>query len=153
MNSGVKVANLNADKLDGLDSSGLVQGKGQTYTLAVAIPRSQFFDSTEYVPSPAVSPGFFNVTATCPGLSSSTDQRLRFHNLSGSAENLFVRNNEHPAAFYDQLDSVNDYGIDSVDLTTATIQGGAGGVATVEISTAVRETDCHFQIQALITKQ
>src|SRR5439155_16289423 len=84
VNSTKNVAKLNADLLDGIDSTQLVRGKGQTYALAVAIPRSQFFNSTEYVPSPAVSPGFFNVSMLCPGLSSSNRPNLKFYNLSGN---------------------------------------------------------------------
>src|SRR5438874_2040424 len=39
VNSGTKVTNLNADRLDGIDSTGLVQGKGRIYTNAVVLPR------------------------------------------------------------------------------------------------------------------
>src|SRR5437870_5762797 len=39
VNSTKNVAKLNADLLDGIDSTQLVRGKGQTYALAVAIPR------------------------------------------------------------------------------------------------------------------
>jgi hypothetical protein len=49
-----------ADKLDGIDSAGFVQGAGKLYTLAVLVAHG-----TGYVPSPAVAPGFFNTSLDC----------------------------------------------------------------------------------------
>jgi hypothetical protein len=165
VNSGTKVANLNADKLDGFDSTQLVQGKGKTYTLAVAIPRNTDGTPNRYFPSPTVSPGFFNVGIDCPPTNDSiSGPTIWWKDLSGTEENLFLRNdnwsnaqnwliNPSDPKYGDTIGySTDPYG----DLTTATIQGAFGGtqnVASMQISTVKRASDCHFQIQALTTKQ
>ena len=102
VNSGTKVAKLNADKLDGIDSTALIQGRGQTYNLAVAITRPTGSGPVEYVPSPAVAPGFFNVSLLCPPTSDS-GLTLVFSNLVGSSLNLFARNDLHPGASFSSL--------------------------------------------------
>jgi len=164
VSNGTKVGNLNADKLDGVDSSQLLQGNGKTYSLAVDIHRSQFFSTTEYVPSPAVAPGFFNVEYVCPGLNNSSQPSLSWENISTVDLNLFFRGDSFPAdSGYAFMDAPQPPGISKAgvfpdpggDLTTATIQGSPGGEVTqasMEVSTVVRPEVCHFQVQALITK-
>ena len=156
VNSGTKVTNLNADRVDGIDSSGLIQGKGRTYTLAVAITR-RITEST-YTPSPAVAPGLFNVAFTCPATNSNLVPYFSFVNLAGSDENLFLRNDRDSDAFSATLTaSIASIGTDpSGDLTTATVNGLPGGVqttSTMTIATVEHTGDCYFQIQALTTHQ
>src|SRR4029078_3581963 len=76
------------------DSTGFIQGKGRTYTLAVAIARSSI--NTTYTPSPAVAPGFFNVAFSCPATTDSGNSGLIVSNLAGSDENMFLRNDVFP---------------------------------------------------------
>jgi hypothetical protein len=159
VNSGTKVAKLNADKLDGVDSTGLIQGKGGTYNLAVAITRPTGTTYFEYVPSPAVVPGFFNVSLLCPSTSQTDDPALKFYNLASSEENVFFRNDVWsraqflplPSTFYTVV--ANE---PSGDLTTATINGILGGVNTtswLEIATVRNSFSCYFQIQAVTTHE
>ena len=53
--------NLDADQLDGIDSSGFVQGNGQTYTVATIISDGQSYTFE-------VAPTFFNVKESCNSL-------------------------------------------------------------------------------------
>jgi hypothetical protein len=160
VNTATKVANLNADKLDGIDSTGLLQGKGRTYTLAVAVARPTIATDAEYVPSPAVAPGFFNVTLLCPATSHDFQPFIKFYNLAGSAENVFGRNDFYSDAFGSAtLTTSSPVQISTDrqgDLTTATVNGLPGGVQTtssLQIATVRHANDCYFQIQALTTQQ
>jgi hypothetical protein len=160
VNSSTRVANLNADKLDGVDSKGLIQGTGQTYTLAVAIHRSQFFQNTIYTPNPPVAANFFNVGFECPGLPNTNGAaQLEIQNASSNDANLFFRNDNFKDADYEPMYS-GQYTTRSTnkpgDLSTLTFQGSPTGttdqtVLTAQVSTTVRTDDCHFQVQALIT--
>ena len=160
VNSGTKVAKLNADKLDGIDSTGFIQGQGQAYTLAVAIARPTGSTFFEYVPSPAVAPGFFNVGLRCPSTNQADFLDLRFSNLGGSDENLFGRNDFYSDAFGSvTLTTASPESITTDpggDLTTATVNGLPGGIQTttwLQIATVVHANDCYFQIQALTTHE
>jgi hypothetical protein len=160
VNSGTKVANLNADKLDGIDSTALIQGKGRTYTLAVAVSRFVGDATHVYTPSPAVAPGFFNVGLECPGTTNNTSPPvLEFSNASGSDENLFFRNDLYPDTIEGTMPGTGQiFHVDTSgpDLTTATINGVPGGVETtssIQIGTVTHSDNCYFQIQALTTQQ
>ena len=153
VNSTKKVTNLNADQVDGIDSSGLIQGKGKVYTLAVSFPRG-----SNYMPSPAVVPAFANIVFECPPTTSS-GAYLDVSNLSGGAINVFFMNSNFPSAHYYDVPAGGTYGFstrEAGDITTITIQGqppstGLQTVTTATVSTLVRDFDCHFQIQALTT--
>jgi hypothetical protein len=156
VNTQTKVTNLNADQLDGKDSSALVQGKGKTYNLAVAITRLSNTDNV-YSPSPPVVPGFVNVLFACPPTASSGGV-VGFANLAGSSENLFLRNDLHTDAGYFAIPpSIGSLGFGtdgSGDLTTATLNGLPGGVQTtswIQVASKVNPTTCYFQVQALTT--
>jgi hypothetical protein len=162
VNSSTKVTNLNADKLDDIDSSGLIHGKGKTYNLAVAVTRPTDPNgpaSTQYDPSPAVVPGFANVSLICPATFSSNPPAVRFTSLLQSGEeNVFARNDHSPDATFVPLNPfANRTQINtdsSGDLTSATINGVPGGVETtvwLQIATVRNSNNCYFQIQALTT--
>jgi hypothetical protein len=155
----------NSDKLDGTDSSGFLQGTGKVYTLAVGIPRNtDGVTVNTYTPSPAVAPGFANIAYDCPPAGTNPPNTVLWvTNLSGGGLNVFVRNGFYIHTFPGGLaywkvasgDTQPNGTFDS-DITTLTIQGfppstGVQTVTTAEISTAVRDFDCHFQIQALTT--
>ena len=154
-----RVPSLNADLLDGIDSSGFVQGNGKAYTLTVSIPRLNNGDANLYTPSPAVAPGLANIAYFCPPLLDPQDTTTLFDldNSSGGTLNVFVKNNPHPSVLYREVpDSVFQFTTAAVDLTTLTVQGvpsstGLQTDMTAMISTAVRTNDCHFQIQAVTT--
>jgi hypothetical protein len=159
VNSGTKVANLNADKLDGIDATGFVAGKGRTYSFAAAVPRDDAFpDGPFYPASPEVEPGFFNLEIGCPADSGSVAS-LRVNNLSGHFANLFYRNDFFGHTTYIAMIPPESYSIGANrdgDITTILIQGtsaaGQRKVATVQVATAVRTSNCYFGVQALITK-
>ena len=179
VSSSTKVANLNADQLDGLDqssflrttgkaadanlldgidSSGLIKGTGKTYTLAVAIPRHTDGTFVTYTPSPAVVPGLVNISNRCPpGNAPPSGGAIILTKLNDQPLNVFLRGNESAGAIYFQVVGAPiEVSTDpNGDLVTMTIQGGSLGapptITTIQVSTAVREQDCHFQIQALIT--
>lgn len=159
VNSTKKVTNLNADQLDGIDSSGLIQGKGKVYTLAVSFPRpGSGTTANTYTPSPAVVPGFANVSFECPPLTMG-GAFLDVKNLSGGGINIFASNAAFPSDLYYAVPTDGTYGFstrEAGDITTITIQGqppstGLQTVTTATVSTLVRDYDCHFQIQALTT--
>jgi len=159
VNSTKKVTNLNADQLDGIDSSGLIQGKGKVYTLAVAIPRpTSGNEFNGYTPSPAVAPGFVNLSFGCPPVGSG-GSGIGVSNLNGGEMNVFLRNTASPTAYYVSL-AASGLAVfstaDGGDITTITIQGqppstGLQTITVATVSSVVRASDCHFQIQALTT--
>jgi hypothetical protein len=59
-NSGTKVANLNADKLDGIDSTGLIQGQGRIVTVDTTVAEGTSGTVLDL-------PGFVTVLAQCSG--------------------------------------------------------------------------------------
>ena len=161
VNSGVKVANLNADTLDGVDSSALIQGKGKVYTLAVSIPRlitSKGYNT--YTPSPAVAPGFVNFSFDCPDLGGAFSSEIRADNLSGGPTNIFGKalSKAYGPGYVARTagGSAWFYTTNAGDISTLTIEGrppstGLLTITTATISTVVRSSDCHFQVQALTT--
>ena len=155
VNSTAKVTNLNADRVDGIDSTGLIRGQGKTYVHAVALTRLNF--SHTYVPPP-VAPGFFNVELRCPETGASPEF-VHIHNLAGSPVNFFLRNDIFQDTEYGSLASGSDlgYAADSDgDLTTLTVNGLPGGAqttATVTVATRLNVDTCYLQIQALVTQQ
>jgi hypothetical protein len=157
VDSSTKVVHLNADELDGRDSREFVKGSGRTYTLAVAVKRLPGATKNPYVPDPAVAPGFFNVSYSCPGAGQVPDEAdIRFTNRSNVEENLLFRNDDYKDAQWSPVParSFQLVSVSGTDLTTITVQGFIGGaqrVATVTVSTVVRNEDCHLQIQGLTT--
>jgi hypothetical protein len=161
VNSTTKVPKLNADLLDGIDSTGFLQADGSSYTQAVAIPRLQSADN-ELVLSPVSFPGFVNFVAICPALNNSVNPLVGVQNLSGTTENVFVSNNLFAKlggeANYVQLGGTAEesWGAANQDVTTLTVQGALAGTNTqtitvATISMAVRTSDCHYQVQAFTT--
>jgi hypothetical protein len=156
VNSTGRVTNLNADLLDGIHSSGFVQGKGKVYTLAVSIPRHTDGTINTYIPSRLTAPGFVNISFNCPPTSGSGDS-VGISNYSSAGQNIFFRNDDYPSVYYDQLSASSGIGFnanDGGDITTVTVQGAPSGLQTVTtatVSTVVRSSDCFFQVQALTT--
>ena len=156
VSSGAKVVNLNSDRLDGIDSTGFVQGKGKAYTQAVAIARHTDGTPNVYTLSPVVSPGFLNIGLGCPPTSGGSGVYIVDTNLNTTTQNLFYRNDFYGTAGGHTVDGGAGTSINALffDLTTLTAQGLVNGVQTVltaQIATWVRTSDCHFQIQALTT--
>ena len=156
VSSGAKVVNLNSDKLDGIDSTGFVQGKGKAYTQAVSIGRNTDGTYSSLTLSPVVAPGFLNLALFCPPTSSAGGVFIEYFNLNSQDENVFLRNDYGSVTGNDLVivGGNGQFATQNVDLTTLTVQSAVNGVQTVltaQIATWVRTSDCHFQIQALTT--
>jgi hypothetical protein len=152
-NSSVKVTNLNADELDGIDSRGFVQGKGSVYGNAFTLPPS----------SPAITvtvvPNFIAVRLSCDLESDGGTFADSYpDNIGSTAENVY--DNAPGVNAFDELvqpdTSGQGFGAESGgELVTYSVQGStvAGGpqtVSTITIGQRYRDTsnDCQFQIQA-----
>jgi hypothetical protein len=174
VDSQVKVDNLNADRLDGLtaflpatgkatdadrldgiNSSAFIQGAGNTYARATTLPID-----TDLVVDPPVAPGLANITFQC---SIGGSNFVYARNLTSDPINVFVEGNPGgTSAFTDYL-QVAPGSFTSVfnadptgDVTTFFVQGTPSNrqtVATIRVGSVRRASDCHLQIQALITPQ
>jgi len=154
VDSSAKVANLNADLLDGKDATDFLPAdstvmQGQTYTDATTVAHG------DASPVERVG-GLFSLALTCPS-SVSSNIGLDLGNSTTDPMNVFVSNSTGHR--YQQIASnaVQIFLSDPVgEPTTFLIQGTPGGrqtVATVEVGAASRTNDCHFQMQALVTQK
>jgi hypothetical protein len=76
VNSSTKVANLNADKLDGLDSSGFVQGGGTLFHKRLVLVKPTGWTTLVTVP------GFGDLSAECTDFEGTTLAQLLFTNTT-----------------------------------------------------------------------
>jgi hypothetical protein len=131
-----------ADKLDGIDSTGFARGKTSAQAIAVTpgtnlflgAPMAGFLRLSYFCPSPTTSNGF-----------------LYIYNDSGSLANVF---HESGAAnpTYVQM-AAGDYffvGAAAAGDSFHIQAQGALGVITIEVATVNRASDCHAQAQALL---
>jgi hypothetical protein len=140
VDSQAKVTNLNADKLDGLDSTGFIQGKGNIYHGRRSLARFNGFDEVEV-------PGFGLVRGRCL---TDTGGQLVWVNGSGQTQEASWFNKDGVA--YSSIASGN-----LVVLTPATTQdyvvvlqvGSQGRTATITATQHVTSTDCNFSAQAV----
>jgi hypothetical protein len=127
-----------ANTLDGLDSLAFMRGNGIVYAA------SKLHD--EGLSSLLGINGFITLWYVCPGTPLSTNGVFRLSNDAPTAMNVFTDSgNANPA--YQQL-----AGFTSLDLPTAAsgdsffIQvQGTGGIATVQVATVHRSTQCYAQ--------
>jgi hypothetical protein len=161
VDSTAKVYNLNADQLDGLDStafarsdsSAFVHGNGHTYTAAASLA----FGETRF---DAVAPGFFRLKFICT--TSDYDENIVLaYNDTGDPLNIFSEYEAEPGyrnVNYRQVAAGAVTSFTTVldgDIKHLFIQGTPGGVQTVanlDVGSARRASDCHFQVQALVTQ-
>lgn len=145
---GANARAADADKLDGKDSSDFLQGRGAAKHGALAFSAGDPFVTTFLeMPDPGIRVGY-----QCPSNLASTGV-LRIRNLGSETVNLFSDNGgtnpNHfgqlaPNAAFDQ--ATNPSG----EFITFQVQGSY--VATIEVFTVHRSSDCHAQAQALVTK-
>ena len=138
-----------SDKLDGLDSTQFVQGKGQALHGARAVPQNSggyFTVLTTQTPNLLV--GY-----TCPA-DLTANGWLVFINQSSETMNVFSDNGSTNPNDYRQLapngGRVDQLAAASGEHVTFQVQGT--NVATIEVFTVHRTNDCHTQAQALITR-
>jgi hypothetical protein len=157
VNSGTKVAFLNADKLDGLDSTGFI--KAGPCAPVAACKGSNAGGAIGVVPGNtgtiALVPGLFSVRYACP--SDLTQQGvITYVNTSSATENVFADSGgDNPN--YDQLTAAGTLPLPATaagDSFVWQIQHPTAGLATIHAATANRISgnDCHFQVQAVITR-
>lgn len=148
INSSVKVANLNADKLDGFDSTGFVRGGGTADGQAIAeAPGANNFLG------PATG-GFIRLQYLCPA-SLGTNGTLTIHNVSSGIANLFVDSGfSNPDYLQLASGGFATYpagpGGDSFSIQA---QGGPG-VETIEVRTVHSNSsnDCHAQALLMLAR-
>jgi hypothetical protein len=132
-----------ADKLDGIDSTGFAQGRTSAQAVAEGPGVHLFL-------GPPMA-GFLRLSYQCPA-TLANNGLLRVYNDSGSVANVFLESGS-PNPVYVQMAAGQFY-----DLTASQagdsfhIQAqGAPGVLTIEAATVHRASDCHAQAQALLT--
>jgi hypothetical protein len=156
VNTGAKVTNLNADKLDGIDSTGFVKAgpcapfascRGSNAGGAIA-PVSGSSGSIDLVPS------LFSISYACPA-NLADEGVITYTNTSGAIENVFaVSGGDNPE--YRRLAAGETWDLAASaagDGYEWQIQHPTLGLATIHAAVANREAsnDCHFQVQAVVT--
>jgi hypothetical protein len=148
VNSSTRVANLNADQIDGKDFSGFVQGNATVRYRKVEIPAGTSAPIINFS-DPAL-----RVSYGCPS-SPQTTNGVMFINYSGSEPvNVFFARHSSSSTHHHLLEPG---GLDSFSLGVqstehVTFQAQGTNLATIEVFTVERTSDCHAQAQALVTR-
>jgi hypothetical protein len=142
VNSAVKVANLNADLLDGLDATAFVRGGGgQVDGQALALAPGDAFGLGP------VFGGFVFLGYSCP-VSLASNGSLTIRNLSSGVANFFVDSGgANPDYFQLSANSDAIYPAAAAGDSFSIRAQGAPGIAVVEVATVHRSAsnDCHAQ--------
>jgi hypothetical protein len=160
VNSAAKVAGLNADKLDGVDSAGFVQGSGKFLSASVQLPPDpgSVVQVLVYHAAPA-----FDVVYECPG-DLATKGSLYVRNLSPlSGADLVSSVSTDPAPFHARMPAngaTRGWGnAQSPDgsITTFTVKWFDGHVAQIWVSSFhldgqsdPRDDSCYVTTTALV---
>lgn len=153
-NSSGLVANLNADQLDGIDSSGFLQASGTGFGNSLVVP----FGSEASLGSVS---GLFDLEAQCTNDASGQFGQIIVTNDDDTSLDLFsiAASGSHAGGGYGSLPSggtgVLVSGAQGGGMTT-TLLGGAGVPHEVMISAGAAyrfaTDDCAFQVQAVDTR-
>ena len=135
----------NADSLDGLDSTNIVQGAGKVTGQALAVtPGANTFLG------PPLN-GFLRLSYFCPNPTSNTGF-LWVYNDSGSVANVFSESGDANPSYRSMAAGANFFMPASAAGDSWRIQAqGAPGILTIDVATVNRPSDCHAQAQALLT--
>jgi hypothetical protein len=133
-----------SDQLDGIDSSGFVQGSGKAVGQALAEnPGDHIFLGPPLA-------GFIRLSYACPS-TLTNNGTLRVYNDSGGLANVFIdTGGGNPT--YQQMAASGTTDLPasaSGDSFYIQAQGGPG-VETVQVATVHRASDCHAQAQGLL---
>ncbi len=150
VSSAGKVASLNSDLLDGLDSTQLVNGNGSLFT------RSADLANPTTNQTVTVVPGFLNLQLSC----SAGDAFLRVVNTSTAPVTAFytlTTNSQLAGSEFTIAAGANHVfpGDSKGALVNLSVQGAPGGVQTITTINAgliFQTTTCHFQAQALTSR-
>jgi hypothetical protein len=147
VSSSGKVAGLNADQLDGLDSSQLVNGAGSLFTRVADLPNPTTNQVVTVVPS------FLNLQLSC----SAGDAFLRVANTSAAPMTVIytLTTNSHVAGSEFTIAAGANH-VFPGDLNGALINvsaqgtlGGAPTISSINAGLIYLTSTCHFQVQAL----
>jgi hypothetical protein len=144
--SGAAVGKVSdSDQLDGIDSTGFIQGTGRADRQAIAIGPGD-----EVALGDALL-GFLLLSYRCP-VNQSDAGALTITNVSGDLANVFVEFGGPNPRYFQMLDGDSQQlgAVPTGDAFHIQAQG-ALGVMTVDVATVNRVDDCHAQAQALLT--
>jgi hypothetical protein len=149
VNSSQKVANLNSDEVDGLEGTSFVQGGGTTIQGKEAIPAGD--NQTVLTTS---NP---NIQVRYICAMNTSDPGSLYISSPGGTEDLNVLIDSSTfSSIQHFVISPNGSGAVSLlaypDGSHTTIQAQGTNVATIEVFSFHRATDCHVQAQALVTR-
>jgi hypothetical protein len=147
---GVGAKAADSDRLDGLDSSQFVQGPGISISHAEAIPPG---GGGSYI---GPGGGQIEVDYDCPSVLTHTGTVTLSTVTGGGPTNVFYDTGQaNPTYVQMPEDSAISVPMAAAgDSVTFQIQGALGdgyGIATIFVDTVNRTTDCHFQVQGLFT--
>jgi hypothetical protein len=152
VDSQAKVANLNSDQIDGLNSTDFVQGSGVAISAARSVTKGDFVYLYDAFQKDRLG---FNVAYKCPD--PLTNQGLlRFTNYTPGTVNLFSDNGSADPV-YTQVAPGGSGASSDYDQPTnpsgerITFQVQGARVGTIEVFSVHRANDCHAQAQALVT--
>jgi hypothetical protein len=134
-----------SNQLDGIDSSGFVQGQGKAVGQALSeAPGAHIFLG------PALA-GFIRLSYACPATLANNGV-LRVYNDSGQLANVFVDGGGgNPTYLQMAAGGTTDLAAAaSGDSYVIQAQGGPG-IETIQVASVHRASDCHAQAQALLT--
>jgi hypothetical protein len=133
-----------AGTLDGIDSTGFVQGAGQVDRRAIAIAPSTiaFLDDPLF--------GLLRLRYSCPS-TQGFPGTLTIVNSSAGALNLFVERKGVTSFSQPASAASVSFPADPGGEEFHVQAQGFGGVVTIEAATVNRTTDCHAQAQGLLT--
>ena len=151
VNSRTKVTNLNADKLDGIDSTGFIKGSGRMVTINTSIPDTGngiLFDL----------PGFVELGAACAGTTGNGSGFVTTHNLPVTV--LSDNGNTNPALHQIPANSAagaSDWAMaPGGDAITFSFEASGGKVATAFVfsyafhNPVLNEDVCKYQGQVIV---
>jgi hypothetical protein len=138
-----------ADLLDGRDSTAFVHGDGEAVGAAITVPQR----ANTGVWNVLDVPGFLNVAASCSSPGTATVGFFRLINKSSEVMDVFLESGgDNPD--YHQLDP--DRFVEAlarVEGDSFHVQIHAGStVATLQGAYVRRESDCHIQVQLVVTR-
>jgi hypothetical protein len=142
VNSDTKVADLNADLLDGMDSAQFIQGLGVSAASAVSMSAGN---------DASVGGAAYGFTAKyfCP-ISLASDGSVTFHNSTANVMNVFY-DNGLAGPVYNSLAGGGDLSIPTAAIGEGlTIQFQGTWIGTVWLFSVHRATDCHMQAQWIV---
>jgi hypothetical protein len=142
--SDARIPNLNADLLDGMDSTEFIRGAGQAVGETTTIASG----TGAYLGPPLA--GFLRFSYSCPSTLSSNGL-LFVYNESGATANVFLDSGGANPIYHSMANGGATFLMAAAAGDSFVIQAqGPLGVITVLLATVNRTTDCYAQAQAVL---